>query len=163
MKNQDLFRKALSPGTMRDTAKHLNELLLKIMSGYFKQRPNPVKVWYWRKFKSFEWCRKYGKLNYPKFFNRASDERSTKATRIKELEKQLEDARLKVSAYEKLYISVTEKEEGISILKKTLPNNCRVYKTYPRKRSMFCESCLVLLNRLIISINPTRRYQTQKY
>lgn len=37
--------------------------------------------------------------------------------RIKELEKQLEDAKLKVLAYEKL-ISITEKEEGISILKK---------------------------------------------
>ena len=43
--------------------------------------------------------------------------RDPQKQRIKELEKQLEDARLKVLAYEKL-ISVTEKEEGISILKK---------------------------------------------
>ena len=52
--------------------------------------------------------------------------------RIKELEKQLEDARLKVLAYEKL-ISVTEKEEGIRILKKTLPNNCRACQNLPKK------------------------------
>jgi hypothetical protein len=37
--------------------------------------------------------------------------------RIKDLEKQLEEARLKVLAYEKL-ISIAEKAEGISILKK---------------------------------------------
>ena len=37
--------------------------------------------------------------------------------RIKDLEKQLEDARLKVLAYEKL-ISIAEREDGISILKK---------------------------------------------
>ncbi|MNR55170.1 hypothetical protein D3C85_1754910 [compost metagenome] len=37
--------------------------------------------------------------------------------RIKELEKQLEEAKLKIIAYEKL-ISIAEKEEGINILKK---------------------------------------------
>ena len=37
--------------------------------------------------------------------------------RIKELEKQLADAKLKVLAYEKL-ITITEQEEGINILKK---------------------------------------------
>jgi len=64
-----------------------------------------------------EWCRKYGKLHYPKLSAIGRSMKDPQKQRIKELEKQLEDARLKVLAYEKL-ISITEKEEGISILKK---------------------------------------------
>ncbi|PHK08047.1 transposase [Nostoc linckia z13] len=64
-----------------------------------------------------EWCRKYGKLHYPKPSSIGRPMKDPQKQRIKELEKQLEDARLKVLAYEKL-ISITEKEEGISILKK---------------------------------------------
>lgn len=64
-----------------------------------------------------EWCRKYGKLPYPKLSARGRPMKDPQKQRIKELEKQLEDARLKVLAYEKL-ISIAEKEEGISILKK---------------------------------------------
>lgn len=64
-----------------------------------------------------EWCRKYGKLPYVKSSNIGRPMKDPQKQRIKELEKQLEDARLKVLAYEKL-ISIAEKEEGISILKK---------------------------------------------
>ena len=64
-----------------------------------------------------EWCRKYGKLHYPKSCAPGRPMKDPHKQRIKELEKQLEDARLKVLAYEKL-ISIAEKEEGISILKK---------------------------------------------
>ncbi|WP_143874461.1 IS3 family transposase [Nostoc linckia] len=85
-----------------------------------------------------EWCRKYGKLHYPKPSSIGRPMKDPQKQRIKELEKQLEDARLKVLAYEKL-ISITEKEEGISILKK---GRCQTIdelsKTYPRKVSMFC-------------------------
>lgn len=59
----------------------------------------------------------YGKLHYPKLSAIGRPMKDPQKQRIKELEKQLEDARLKVLAYEKL-ISITEKEEGISILKK---------------------------------------------
>lgn len=64
-----------------------------------------------------EWCRKYGKLHYPKLSAIGRPMKDPQKQRIKELEKQLEDARLKVLAYERL-ISIAEKEEGISILKK---------------------------------------------
>jgi transposase-like protein len=64
-----------------------------------------------------EWCRKYGKLHYPKLSAVGRPMKDPQKQRIKELDKQLEDARLKVLAYEKL-ISIAEKEEGISILKK---------------------------------------------
>lgn len=65
-----------------------------------------------------EWCRKYGKLVY--------DKKSTKVGRpmkdpqkqkIKDLEKALEEAQLKVKLYEKI-IAIAERDEGIAITKK---------------------------------------------
>ena len=64
-----------------------------------------------------QWCRKYGKLHYPEKGEIGRPMKDPQKQRIKDLEKQLEDARLKLVAYEKL-IEITEKEEGISILKK---------------------------------------------
>ncbi|MND42026.1 hypothetical protein D3C80_327860 [compost metagenome] len=64
-----------------------------------------------------EWCRKYGKLHYPVAGSLGRPMKDPQKQRIKELEKQLEEAKLKIIAYEKL-ISIAEKEEGINILKK---------------------------------------------
>lgn len=64
-----------------------------------------------------EWCRKYGKLHYPKAEALGRPMKDPQKQRIKELEKQLADAKLKLVAYEKL-IQIAEQEEGISILKK---------------------------------------------
>lgn len=64
-----------------------------------------------------EWCRKYGKLHYPKKGNLGRPMKDPQKQRIKELENQLAEEKLKVLAYQKL-ISIAEKEEGISILKK---------------------------------------------
>lgn len=63
------------------------------------------------------WCRKYGKLHYPKAGVLGRPMKDPQKQRIKDLEKQLADAKLKLTAYEKL-ITIAEKEEGISILKK---------------------------------------------
>lgn len=64
------------------------------------------------------WCRKFGKLHYPEKGNIIGRPmKDPQKQRIKELEKQLAEERLKVIAYEKL-IEITEREEGISILKK---------------------------------------------
>ncbi len=64
-----------------------------------------------------EWCRKYGKLPYPKMTSIGRPMKDPQKQRIKELEKALELANLKVRAYEKL-IEITERNEGIDILKK---------------------------------------------
>jgi transposase len=64
-----------------------------------------------------EWCRKYGKLHYPKAGSLGRPMKDPQKQRIKDLEKQLADAKLKLVAYEKL-IEIAEQEEGISILKK---------------------------------------------
>ena len=63
------------------------------------------------------WCRKFGKLHYPEQGRIGRPMKDPQKQRIKELEKQLAEAKLKVLAYEKL-IAITEQEEGISILKK---------------------------------------------
>lgn len=64
------------------------------------------------------WCRKYGKFAYPKKgINIGRPLKDPQKQRIKDLEKELADTKLKVLAYETL-ISITEKEEGIVILKK---------------------------------------------
>ena len=64
------------------------------------------------------WCRKYGKFAYPeKGISTGRPMKDPQKQRIKELEKALEEARLKVLAYETL-ISIAEKAEGIVILKK---------------------------------------------
>ena len=64
------------------------------------------------------WCRKFGKLHYPeKGTNIGRPMKDPQKHRIKELEKQLAEEKLKVIAYEKM-IEITEREEGISILKK---------------------------------------------
>lgn len=64
------------------------------------------------------WCRQFGRLHYPeKGTNIGRPMKDPQKQRIKELEKQLAEEKLKVIAYETL-IEITEREEGISILKK---------------------------------------------
>lgn len=64
------------------------------------------------------WCRKYGRLSYSIKSNIIGRPmKDPEKQRIKELEKQLADMKLKLGLYEKL-IEITEREEGISILKK---------------------------------------------
>ncbi|WP_139119583.1 IS3 family transposase [Elizabethkingia meningoseptica] len=138
MKNQDLFRKSLSPSTRYSEA-FKRAVVKDYERGILNKAQIQSKYGIGGKSRVLEWCRKYGKLHYPKFSSIGRPMKDPQKQRIKELEKQLEDARLKVLAYEKL-ISVTEKEEGISILKK---GRCQTIdelaKTYPRKVSMFCE------------------------
>ncbi len=64
-----------------------------------------------------EWCRRYGKLQYPKAGAMGRPRNDPQKQSIKHLEKELADAKLKLIAYEKL-IEIAEQEEGISILKK---------------------------------------------
>lgn len=65
-----------------------------------------------------DWCRKFGKLHYPeKGRNIGRPMKDPQKQRIKELERQLTEEKLKVLAYKKL-IQIAEREEGISILKK---------------------------------------------
>jgi transposase len=65
----------------------------------------------------FEWCKKYGKLPYSSNGSIGAPMKDPQKRRIKELERQLADEKLKVLAYQKL-IEIAEREEGISILKK---------------------------------------------
>ena len=64
-----------------------------------------------------KWCQKYGKLHYAQKGELGRPMKDPQKQRIKDLEKELADAKLKLIAYEKL-IEIAEQEEGISILKK---------------------------------------------
>jgi transposase len=64
-----------------------------------------------------KWCRKYGKLHYAQKGELGRPMKDPQKQRIKDLEKQLADAKLKIEAYQKL-IEISEAEEKISILKK---------------------------------------------
>jgi transposase len=81
-----------------------------------------------------EWCRKYGKLHYPsKGINIGRPMKDPQKQRIKELEQQLKEEKLKVIAYQKL-ISIAEQEEGISILKKDVTKQLeRLHNPTPEK------------------------------
>jgi len=64
-----------------------------------------------------KWCRKYGKLHYAQKGELGRPMKDPQKQRIKDLEKQLADAKLQIEAYQKL-IEITEAEERTSILKK---------------------------------------------
>jgi len=62
------------------------------------------------------WCRKYGKFDYPKGKSTGRPMKDPKQ-RIKELEAKLKESELKVKVYEKL-IEVTNRELDTDIIKK---------------------------------------------
>ena len=115
MKKQDLEEKRLSPG-IRYSEAFKRTVVSEYERGILNKAQVKAKYGIGGKSRVLDWCRKYGKLVYPTG-NNGRPMKDPQKKRIKDLEKQLEDARLKVLAYEKL-ISIAEREDGISILKK---------------------------------------------
>ena len=64
-----------------------------------------------------KWCRKYGKFAYPKQGATGRPMKDPQKQRIKELEKKLKAAELKLKVYDKL-IEVTNRELDTDIVKK---------------------------------------------
>ena len=64
-----------------------------------------------------KWCRKYGKFAYPKQSATGRPMKDPQKQRIKELEKKLKAAELKLKVYDKL-IEVTNRELDQDIVKK---------------------------------------------
>lgn len=116
MKNEDFIKKQQSPYSRYSEA-FKRSVVNEYERGILNKDQLQSKYGIRGNSRVLEWCRKYGKLHYPKFSAIGRPMKDPQKQRIKELEKQLEDARLKVLAYEKL-ITIAEKEEGISILKK---------------------------------------------
>jgi len=115
MKKQDLKGKELSP-SIRYSEAFKRTVVMEYERGILNKAQIKSKYGIGGKSRVLDWCRKYGKLVYPTG-NNGRPMKDPQKQRIKDLEKQLEEAKLKVLAYEKL-ISIAEKEEGISILKK---------------------------------------------
>lgn len=63
-----------------------------------------------------QWCRKYGKLYYPKTKAPGRPMKDPEKQRIKELEHELKEAREKILVYEKL-IEIAKRESGIDVIK----------------------------------------------
>ncbi len=116
MKNQDLKGTGLSPSIRYSEAFKQAVVREYERGGILNKAQIKAKYGIGGKSRVLDWCRKYGKLVYPTG-NNGRPMKDPQKQRIKDLEKQLEEAKLKVLAYEKL-ISIAEKEEGISILKK---------------------------------------------
>jgi transposase len=75
-----------------------------------------------------KWCRKFGKLYYaPASTNIGRPMKDPQKRRIKELEKELENERLKVIAYKKL-IEIAEREDGVSISKKDVARQLKILR-----------------------------------
>jgi transposase-like protein len=63
-----------------------------------------------------QWCRKYGKLYYPKRKVAGRPMKDPQKQRIKELEHELKEAQEKIMVYEKL-MEVAKRESGIDVIK----------------------------------------------
>jgi transposase len=116
MKNQEIKSKSVSPGG-RYSESFKKKVVQEYERGLLNKDQMQAKYGIGGNSRILQWCRKYGKLHYPEKGALGRPMKDPQKQRIKDLEKQLEDAKLKLIAYEEL-IAITEKEDGISILKK---------------------------------------------
>lgn len=116
MKNQKVKSKEVSPGRRYSEA-FKKEVVREYERGFLNKDQLQAKYDLGGNSTVLKWCRKYGKLHYPEKGSLGRPMKDPQKQRIKDLEKQLEDAKLKLIAYEKL-IEIAEKEDGVSILKK---------------------------------------------
>lgn len=73
------------------------------------------------------WCRQFGNFDYPKRSSIVFQMKDEQKARIKQLEKQLKEAELKIKIYDKL-IEVTNRELDTDVIKKIeakLSENCQ--------------------------------------
>lgn len=80
-----------------------------------------------------KWCRKYGKLYYSRKSTIGRPMKDIQKRRIKELEKALENEKLKVIAFEKL-IEIAEREDGVSISKKDVARQLQHLRRSTREK-----------------------------
>jgi transposase len=104
MKKQDLNVKHLSP-SIRYSEAFKRGVVQEYERGILNKDQIQAKYGIGGNSRVLDWCRKYGKLHYPSIGNNGRPMKDPQKQRIKELEKQLEDARLKVLAYETYFHS----------------------------------------------------------
>ena len=116
MENQRVRSKDVSPGG-RYSESFKKKVVQEYEKGLLNKDQLQAKYGIGGNSRILYWCRKYGKLHYPEKGALGRPMKDPQKQRIKDLEKQLEEAKLKLVAYEKL-IGIAEKEDGINILKK---------------------------------------------
>lgn len=85
--------------------------------GAFSKKQIQVKYGIKGKSRLLDWCRKYGKFAYDEPTTNGRPMKDPQKQRIKELEKKLKAAELKLKVYDKL-IEVTNRELGVDVIKK---------------------------------------------
>lgn len=116
MENQKVKSKDVSPGG-RYSEGFKKSVVQEYERGFLNKDQLQAKYGLGGNSTVLKWCRKYGKLHYPEKGALGRPMKDPQKQRIKDLEKQLAEAKLKLVAYEKL-IEIAEKEDGVSILKK---------------------------------------------
>ena len=86
-------------------------------SGAFSKKQIQVKYGIKGKSRLLDWCRKYGKFDYQQRSTNGRPMKDPQKQRIKELEKKLKAAELKLKVYDKL-IEVTNRELSTDVIKK---------------------------------------------
>ncbi len=85
--------------------------------GAFNKRQIQAKYGIKGKSRLLDWCRKYGRFAYHEPSTNGRPMKDPQKQRIKELEKKLKAAELKLKVYDKL-IEVTNRELSIDVIKK---------------------------------------------
>jgi len=117
MKGQQFTLKVIRP-TIRYTEVFKRKIVREFEEGFLNKKALGRKYDIPGHATILKWCRKYGNLPYPP--NSSIIGRPMKdpqKRRIKQLEKSLENERIKVAACEKL-LEIIEREDGINFLKK---------------------------------------------
>lgn len=117
MRNQEIRSKERRP-EKRYSESFKKKVVHEYERGFLNKDEIQVKYGIGGNSRVLEWCRKYGKLHYPlKGTSIGRPMKDPQKRRIKALEIELKEAKLKLAAYEKL-IAIAEQEENISIIKK---------------------------------------------
>lgn len=115
MDNQEVNRKTKAPGKYSVAFKR--KVVNEFSKGLLNKAQLRAKYDIGGKSSILLWCQKYGNLQYREKTTVGRPMKDAQKQKIKDLEKRLKEAEFKLIAYEKL-IEITEREEGISILKK---------------------------------------------
>jgi transposase-like protein len=98
--------------------------------GAFSKKQIQLKYGIKGKSRLLEWCRKYGRFAYHQATTNGRPMKDPQKQRIKELEKKLKAAELKLKVYDKL-IEVTNRQLDADIIKKI---EAKLSESWPQKK-----------------------------
>ena len=106
------------------------EVVREYEKGAFNKKQIQVRYGIKGKSRLLDWCRKYGKFDYQQPATNGRPMKDPQKQRIKELEKKLKAAELKLKVYDKL-IEVTNRELSTDVIKKI---EAKLSGNWPQKK-----------------------------